>query len=214
MLKGKTSLHHAGTVDFNISGWLEKNKDPLKESVVQLYQESCFRPLAVLYASSFSGAEAGRSLQLCFKLGSDQTSHCNVPPPPCRREPSSDQKTHLLHTKKTLESDITQLHSDIQEAVQEARNVEEKAKKAISDVSALLGSSAQASTLTAPPLAPPGRHLGWRAEERAGRQRTSGEDHEEPGGNRQGPAALAGRGGELAAAEAGGQSGFHFQTGS
>lgn len=48
---------------------------------------------------------------------------------------NSDQNTSLLNTKKKLESDITQLHSEIEEALQEARNVEEKAKKAITDVS-------------------------------------------------------------------------------
>ncbi|TWW70437.1 Myosin-2 Myosin heavy chain 2 [Takifugu flavidus] len=62
VVKGKPEahfslLHYAGTVDYNISGWLEKNKDPLNESVVQLYQKSSIKLLAVLYAS-FSGAEA------------------------------------------------------------------------------------------------------------------------------------------------------------
>ncbi|CAN9505982.1 unnamed protein product [Ophioblennius macclurei] len=62
VVKGKpeahfTLVHYAGTVDYNISGWLEKNKDPLNESVVQLYQKSSMKLLAYLYAS-FSGAEA------------------------------------------------------------------------------------------------------------------------------------------------------------
>lgn len=67
LVKGKpeahfTLVHYAGTVDYNISGWLEKNKDPLNESVVQLYQKSAIKLLAVLYAS-FSGAEAGKTLR-------------------------------------------------------------------------------------------------------------------------------------------------------
>uniref|UniRef100_A0A3Q2PPI2 Myosin heavy chain, fast skeletal muscle n=1 Tax=Fundulus heteroclitus TaxID=8078 RepID=A0A3Q2PPI2_FUNHE len=33
-------VHYAGTVDYNITGWLDKNKDPLNDSVVQLYQKS------------------------------------------------------------------------------------------------------------------------------------------------------------------------------
>lgn len=71
VVKGKPEahfslVHYAGTVDYNISGWLEKNKDPLNESVVQLYQKSSIRLLAVLYAS-FSGAEAGRSLWPWFE---------------------------------------------------------------------------------------------------------------------------------------------------
>ncbi|XP_064172521.1 myosin heavy chain, fast skeletal muscle-like isoform X2 [Anguilla rostrata] len=53
-------VHYAGTVDYNISGWLDKNKDPLNESVVQLYQKSPVKLLSNLYAS-FSSAEAGNS---------------------------------------------------------------------------------------------------------------------------------------------------------
>ncbi|XP_035808468.1 myosin-4-like [Amphiprion ocellaris] len=60
-VKGKpeahfTLVHYAGTVDYNITGWLEKNKDPLNESVVQLYQKSSVKILAMLYAT-FSGSE-------------------------------------------------------------------------------------------------------------------------------------------------------------
>ncbi|TWW76229.1 Myosin heavy chain, fast skeletal muscle [Takifugu flavidus] len=42
-------VHYAGTVDYNISGWLDKNKDPLNESVVQLYQKSSVKLLSTLY---------------------------------------------------------------------------------------------------------------------------------------------------------------------
>ncbi|XP_053706912.1 myosin-1B-like [Synchiropus splendidus] len=60
VVKGKpeahfTLVHYAGTVDYNISGWLEKNKDPLNESVVQLYQKSSVKTLSMFYAS-YSGA--------------------------------------------------------------------------------------------------------------------------------------------------------------
>ena len=44
-------VHYAGTVDYNINGWLDKNKDPLNDSVVQLYQKSSVKLLALLYAS-------------------------------------------------------------------------------------------------------------------------------------------------------------------
>uniref|UniRef100_A0A8C9TST0 Myosin heavy chain, fast skeletal muscle-like n=1 Tax=Scleropages formosus TaxID=113540 RepID=A0A8C9TST0_SCLFO len=47
-------VHYAGTVDYNIVGWLDKNKDPLNESVVQLYQKSSVKLLAFLYASHAS----------------------------------------------------------------------------------------------------------------------------------------------------------------
>ena len=42
-------VHYAGTVDYSITGWLEKNKDPLNESVIQLYQKSSVKLLAVFY---------------------------------------------------------------------------------------------------------------------------------------------------------------------
>ncbi|KAM6317356.1 myosin-1B isoform 3-T3 [Podargus strigoides] len=48
-------VHYAGTVDYNISGWLEKNKDPLNETVVGLYQKSSMKTLALLFASVESG---------------------------------------------------------------------------------------------------------------------------------------------------------------
>ncbi|XP_068581751.1 myosin heavy chain, fast skeletal muscle-like [Cebidichthys violaceus] len=77
VIKGKpeahfTLVHYAGTVDYNITGWLEKNKDPLNESVVQLYQKSSMKLLAYLYAS-FSGAEGGAKKGAKKKGGSFQT---------------------------------------------------------------------------------------------------------------------------------------------
>ncbi|CAM9733991.1 unnamed protein product [Bubo scandiacus] len=43
------------------------------------------------------------------------------------------QNTSLLHTKKRLEVDITHLQNEVEDSIQEARNAEEKAKKAITD---------------------------------------------------------------------------------
>ncbi|XP_075345588.1 myosin-7-like [Mycteria americana] len=51
-------VHYAGTVDYNILGWLEKNKDPLNETVVGLYQKSALKLLANLFAN-YAGADAG-----------------------------------------------------------------------------------------------------------------------------------------------------------
>ncbi|KAG2460526.1 MYSS protein, partial [Polypterus senegalus] len=51
-------VHYAGTVDYNISGWLDKNKDPLNETVVGLYQKSSLKLLSFLYAA-FAAAEGG-----------------------------------------------------------------------------------------------------------------------------------------------------------
>ncbi|XP_051888761.1 myosin-4-like, partial [Pristis pectinata] len=44
-------VHYAGTVDYNITGWLEKNKDPLNETVVGLYQKSSVKLLSTLFVS-------------------------------------------------------------------------------------------------------------------------------------------------------------------
>nr|NP_001305944.1 myosin, heavy chain 1F, skeletal muscle (similar to human myosin, heavy chain 1, skeletal muscle, adult) [Gallus gallus]BAA89233.1 skeletal myosin heavy chain [Gallus gallus] len=52
-------VHYAGTVDYNISGWLDKNKDPLYETVVGLYQKSSLKTLALLFASAGGEAESG-----------------------------------------------------------------------------------------------------------------------------------------------------------
>uniref|UniRef100_A0A2I3HFW6 Myosin motor domain-containing protein n=1 Tax=Nomascus leucogenys TaxID=61853 RepID=A0A2I3HFW6_NOMLE len=42
-------VHYAGTVGYNITGWLEKNKDPLNETVVGLFQKSSVAILALLF---------------------------------------------------------------------------------------------------------------------------------------------------------------------
>uniref|UniRef100_A0A3Q4C0R8 Uncharacterized protein n=1 Tax=Mola mola TaxID=94237 RepID=A0A3Q4C0R8_MOLML len=56
--------HYAGTVDYNVLGWLDKNKDPLNNSVVQLYQKSSAKLLALLYASHTSGEDATEQFNL------------------------------------------------------------------------------------------------------------------------------------------------------
>uniref|UniRef100_A0A8C0G897 MYH6 protein n=1 Tax=Chelonoidis abingdonii TaxID=106734 RepID=A0A8C0G897_CHEAB len=42
-------LHYAGAVPYNIIGWLEKNKDPLNETVVGIFQKSANKLLASLF---------------------------------------------------------------------------------------------------------------------------------------------------------------------
>ncbi|XP_072259362.1 myosin-3-like [Pyxicephalus adspersus] len=54
-------IHYAGTVDYNIKGWLEKNKDPLNETVVGLYQKSSMKILANLY-STYSSTDSGKCI--------------------------------------------------------------------------------------------------------------------------------------------------------
>ncbi|KAJ8374879.1 hypothetical protein SKAU_G00054590 [Synaphobranchus kaupii] len=62
IIKGKPEahfslVHYAGTVDYNISNWLVKNKDPLNETVVGLFQKSTLRFLSALFVN-YAGAES------------------------------------------------------------------------------------------------------------------------------------------------------------
>ncbi|KAE8284653.1 Myosin-1 Myosin heavy chain 1 Myosin heavy chain 2x [Larimichthys crocea] len=43
------------------------------------------------------------------------------------------QNTSLLNSKKKLDADVSQLQGEVEDAIQEARNAEEKAKKAVTD---------------------------------------------------------------------------------
>uniref|UniRef100_A0A670K994 Myosin-7B-like n=1 Tax=Podarcis muralis TaxID=64176 RepID=A0A670K994_PODMU len=55
-------VHYAGVVPYNIVGWLDKNKDPLNETVVTIFQKSQNKLLATLYenyVSSSSGERTG-----------------------------------------------------------------------------------------------------------------------------------------------------------
>ncbi|VCX05403.1 unnamed protein product [Gulo gulo] len=47
-------VHYAGTVPYNISGWLEKNKDLLNETVVTVFRKSSNRFLANLFENHIS----------------------------------------------------------------------------------------------------------------------------------------------------------------
>uniref|UniRef100_A0A8C2IZN1 Slow myosin heavy chain 2 n=1 Tax=Cyprinus carpio TaxID=7962 RepID=A0A8C2IZN1_CYPCA len=63
IVKGKPEahfslVHYAGTVDYNISNWLVKNKDPLNETVVGLFQKSTMKLLSVLFAN-YAASDAG-----------------------------------------------------------------------------------------------------------------------------------------------------------
>ncbi len=64
VVKGKAEahfslVHYAGIVDYNITNWLVKNKDPLNETVVGLYQKSTLKLLGVLFAG-YAGADSGK----------------------------------------------------------------------------------------------------------------------------------------------------------
>uniref|UniRef100_A0A8C1Z7F9 Myosin-7B n=1 Tax=Cyprinus carpio TaxID=7962 RepID=A0A8C1Z7F9_CYPCA len=63
IIKGKPEahfslVHYAGIVDYNISNWLVKNKDPLNETVVGLFQKSTMKLLSVLFAN-YAASDAG-----------------------------------------------------------------------------------------------------------------------------------------------------------
>ncbi|KAF4087863.1 hypothetical protein AMELA_G00076180 [Ameiurus melas] len=65
IVKGKPEahfslVHYAGIVDYNIFNWLVKNKDPLNETVVGLYQKSTMKLLSILFAN-YAAADAESS---------------------------------------------------------------------------------------------------------------------------------------------------------
>uniref|UniRef100_A0AAR2IRF6 Myosin, heavy chain 7B, cardiac muscle, beta a n=1 Tax=Pygocentrus nattereri TaxID=42514 RepID=A0AAR2IRF6_PYGNA len=51
-------VHYAGVVPYNIFGWLDKNKDPLNETVVGCFQKSSNKLLASLYENYISSDTA------------------------------------------------------------------------------------------------------------------------------------------------------------
>ncbi|XP_030390731.1 myosin-7-like [Gopherus evgoodei] len=52
--------------------------------------------------------------------------------------PMCQQNTSLINTRKKLEADMSQLQSEVDHTIQEARNAEEKAKKEITDVALMV----------------------------------------------------------------------------
>uniref|UniRef100_A0A2I3TCG8 Myosin-6 n=1 Tax=Pan troglodytes TaxID=9598 RepID=A0A2I3TCG8_PANTR len=75
-MKGKQEahfslIHYAGTVDYNILGWLEKNKDPLNETVVALYQKSSLKLMATLF-SSYASADTGKQAAPALGQGTSE----------------------------------------------------------------------------------------------------------------------------------------------
>ena len=43
--------HYAGTVNYNITGWLEKNKDPLNDTVVDQLKKGSNELMVILFAN-------------------------------------------------------------------------------------------------------------------------------------------------------------------
>ncbi|KAH0626165.1 hypothetical protein JD844_000980 [Phrynosoma platyrhinos] len=99
-IKGKPEahfalIHYAGTVDYNIIGWLQKNKDPLNETVVGLYQKSALKLLANLFAH-YAGTDAP------VESGKGKTTH--------KKKGSSFQTVSALH-RENLNKLMTNLRS-------------------------------------------------------------------------------------------------------
>uniref|UniRef100_A0A8C7LCA5 Myosin motor domain-containing protein n=1 Tax=Oncorhynchus kisutch TaxID=8019 RepID=A0A8C7LCA5_ONCKI len=60
-------VHYAGTVDYNITGWLDKNKDPLNDSVLQLYGKSSVKLMATLYVAAPPEGKTSRTSKYLMK---------------------------------------------------------------------------------------------------------------------------------------------------
>uniref|UniRef100_A0A668VWU0 Myosin heavy chain 7 n=1 Tax=Oreochromis aureus TaxID=47969 RepID=A0A668VWU0_OREAU len=101
VVKGKPEahfalIHYAGTVDYNINNWLVKNKDPLNETVVALYQKSTVKLLATLFAN-YAGADSAQESGGKGKGGS-------------KKKGSSFQTVSALH-RENLNKLMTNLRS-------------------------------------------------------------------------------------------------------
>ncbi|GCB64555.1 hypothetical protein scyTo_0004628 [Scyliorhinus torazame] len=64
-------IHYAGTVDYNVTGWLEKNKDPLNDTVIGLYHKASLKLLQALYtghsAEEATGKKGGKKKGSSFQ---------------------------------------------------------------------------------------------------------------------------------------------------
>ena len=50
--------HYAGTVGYNVTDWLLKNKDPLNNSVVSLYKNSSVKVMKAIWAAYTSAEDS------------------------------------------------------------------------------------------------------------------------------------------------------------
>uniref|UniRef100_A0A3Q2TYC2 Myosin-7 n=1 Tax=Fundulus heteroclitus TaxID=8078 RepID=A0A3Q2TYC2_FUNHE len=86
-------VHYAGVVPYNITGWLDKNRDPLNETVVTLFQKSSNKLLAGLF-EDYVCSDAGRTPE----------------PEPRRRKAASFQTVSQMH-KENLNKLMANLRS-------------------------------------------------------------------------------------------------------
>ncbi|XP_073682422.1 myosin, heavy chain 7B, cardiac muscle, beta a [Garra rufa] len=88
-------VHYAGVVPYNIIGWLDKNKDPLNETVVVCFQKSANKLLGSLYENYVSSDSASET-----KPGGKEK----------RKKAASFQTVSQLH-KENLNKLMTNLRS-------------------------------------------------------------------------------------------------------
>ncbi|XP_051957261.1 myosin, heavy chain 7B, cardiac muscle, beta a isoform X3 [Xyrauchen texanus] len=88
-------VHYAGVVPYNIFGWLDKNKDPLNETVVTCFQKTSNKLLASLYENYVS---------------SDSVSDTKTGAKEKRKKAASFQTVSQLH-KENLNKLMTNLRS-------------------------------------------------------------------------------------------------------
>ncbi|NXH86365.1 MYH7 protein, partial [Edolisoma coerulescens] len=93
-------VHYAGVVPYNIMGWLDKNKDPLNETVVAVFQKSQNKLLASLYENYVGSASGEEHPHPIFYLGTKEK----------RKKAASFQTVSQLH-KENLNKLMTNLRS-------------------------------------------------------------------------------------------------------
>uniref|UniRef100_A0A4W5N5Z7 Myosin-7B n=1 Tax=Hucho hucho TaxID=62062 RepID=A0A4W5N5Z7_9TELE len=91
-------VHYAGIVDYNITGWLEKNKDPLNDSVLLMYGKSSVKLMATLYPAA---PPEGKTSITSNALATTQnhiehsSSLCALPDPQRDLQKGLPQQNHL-----------------------------------------------------------------------------------------------------------------------
>ncbi|NWU18799.1 MYH7 protein, partial [Dyaphorophyia castanea] len=93
-------VHYAGVVPYNIVGWLDKNKDPLNETVVAVFQKSQNKLLASLYENYVGSASGEEHPHPAFYLRTKEK----------RKKAASFQTVSQLH-KENLNKLMTNLRS-------------------------------------------------------------------------------------------------------
>ncbi|XP_035769160.1 myosin-6-like [Neolamprologus brichardi] len=121
VVKGKPEahfslVHYAGTVDYNINNWLVKNKDPLNETVVGLFQKSNLKLLSLLFAG-YAGADSAQESGGKGKGGSKKKGSSFQTVSALHRVRDGGKNIHEL---EKIRKQLEQEKSEIQTALEEA----------------------------------------------------------------------------------------------